>query len=119
MQYLRTKFTCVPLIQVGNAETDDYYDYTGMVEFAWSHSVISDQFYERVRNVCDFKLSPTTKECSHVMDLLFNTYDEIDIYNVYAPKCNTDGSALSSSSSSFDSTVGKEAKVSEVFNNSY
>ncbi|XP_066316318.1 serine carboxypeptidase-like 26 [Miscanthus floridulus] len=96
---------------VGNAETDDYYDYTGIVEFAWSHSVISDQFYERVKNVCDFKLSPTSTECGHVMDLLYHTYNEIDIYNVYAPKCNTDGSALSSSSSSSDSSaVEKEAK---------
>ncbi|CAD6231490.1 unnamed protein product [Miscanthus lutarioriparius] len=96
---------------VGNAETDDYYDYTGIVEFAWSHSVISDQFYERVKNVCDFKLSPTSTECGHVMGLLYHTYNEIDIYNVYAPKCNTDGSALSSSSSSSDSSaVEKEAK---------
>jgi len=53
------------------------------------------------------------------MDLLYHTYNEIDIYNVYAPKCNTDGSALSSSSSSSDSSaVEKEAKVSEVFINS-
>ncbi|WVZ71271.1 hypothetical protein U9M48_019877 [Paspalum notatum var. saurae] len=92
---------------VGNAETDDYYDYTGIVEFAWSHSVISDQFYEQVKNVCDFRISPTTKECSHVMNLLYNIYDEIDIYNVYAPKCNTDRSAVSFS---FDSTVEKKTK---------
>ncbi|TKW14267.1 hypothetical protein SEVIR_5G157200v4 [Setaria viridis] len=92
---------------VGNAETNDYYDYKGIVEFAWSHSIISDQFYKRVKNVCDFRLSPTTNECSHVMDLLFKMYHEIDMYNVYAPKCNTDGSAVSSS---FDNTVEKEAK---------
>lgn len=88
-----------------------------MVEFAWSHSVISDQFYERVKNVCNFKLSPTSTECGHVMALLYRTYNEIDIYNVYAPKCNTDGSALSSSSSD-SSAVEKEAKVNEVFINS-
>jgi serine carboxypeptidase-like clade II len=75
-----------------------------MVEFAWSHTVISDQLYERVKTACDFRLSPTSTECGHVMDLLYHTYDEIDIYNVYAPKCNTDdGSApLPSSSSSAD-----------------
>nr|CAB3473067.1 unnamed protein product [Digitaria exilis] len=83
---------------VGNAETNDYYDYTGIVEFAWSHSVISDQFYQRVKNVFNFRLSPTTNECRHVMNLLFKMYREIDIYNVYAPKCDTDGSASSSSS---------------------
>ena len=84
----------------------------GIVEFAWSHSVISDKFYERVKNVCDFRLSPTTNECSHVMNLLFKIYHEIEIYNVYAPRCNTDGSAFLSS---FNSSVEKEAKVSELF----
>ena len=84
----------------------------GIVEFAWSHSVISDKFYERVKNVCDFRLSPTSNECSHVMNLLFKIYHEIDIYNVYAPRCNTDGSAFLSS---FNSSVEKEGKVSELF----
>lgn len=100
---------------VGNAETDDYYDYTGMVEFAWSHTVISDQLYERVKTACDFRLSPTSTECGHVMDLLYHTYDEIDIYNVYAPKCNTDdGSApLPSSSSSADDSSASSKQQSK------
>ncbi|KAL5654323.1 hypothetical protein ACJX0J_033642, partial [Zea mays] len=99
----------------GNAETDDYYDYTGMVEFAWSHTVISDQLYERVKTACDFRLSPTSTECGHVMDLLYHTYDEIDIYNVYAPKCNTDdGSApLPSSSSSADDSSASSKQQSK------
>ncbi|KAL6621205.1 hypothetical protein ACP70R_033637 [Stipagrostis hirtigluma subsp. patula] len=43
-------------------------------------------------------ISPTTKECSHNMNLMYNLYDEIVIYNVYAPKCNTGESSLSYSS---------------------
>uniref|UniRef100_A0ACD5YXR1 Uncharacterized protein n=1 Tax=Avena sativa TaxID=4498 RepID=A0ACD5YXR1_AVESA len=85
---------------VGNAETNDYYDYKGQVEFAWSHSVISDQLYERVNNVCDFRLSSWTKECRHVMATVYAQYDKIDIYNVYAPKCNTQESGLFSTSDS-------------------
>jgi serine carboxypeptidase-like clade 2 len=42
------------------------------------------------------------------MSLVYTQYDKIDIYNVYAPKCNTDESALSSSSKN---TVEKTAKV--------
>ncbi|CAD6238584.1 unnamed protein product [Miscanthus lutarioriparius] len=41
------------------------------------------------------------------MSLVYTQYDKIDIYNVYAPKCNTDESALSSSSKN---TVEKTAK---------
>ncbi|KAL5222919.1 hypothetical protein ABZP36_027632 [Zizania latifolia] len=93
---------------VGNAETDDYYDYKGLVEFAWSHSVISDQLYEHVNNVCDFRLSPCSKECYHVMDSVYAQYDMIDIFNVYAPKCNTEESALFSTSDSRAETNSKK-----------
>ncbi|XP_062209921.1 serine carboxypeptidase-like 26 isoform X2 [Phragmites australis] len=92
---------------VGNAVTDVYYDENGLVEFAWSHSVISDQLYERVKNVCDFRIHTRTEECAHAMNLVYTQYDKIDIFNVYAPKCNTDESALSSTS---DSTVEMNAK---------
>ncbi|XP_066316317.1 serine carboxypeptidase-like 26 [Miscanthus floridulus] len=92
---------------VGNAETDAYYDYKGLLEFAWSHSVISDQLYKHVKSVCTFRTIFLTGECAHAMSLVYTQYDKIDIYNVYAPKCNTDESALSSSSKN---TVEKTAK---------
>jgi serine carboxypeptidase-like clade 2 len=88
--------------------TDAYYDYKGLLEFAWSHSVISDQLYKHVKSVCTFRTIFLTGECAHAMSLVYTQYDKIDIYNVYAPKCNTDESALSSSSKN---TVEKTAKV--------
>lgn len=88
--------------------TDDYYDMKGLVEFAWSHSVISDQLYKHVKNVCTFRTIFATGECARAMSLVYTEYDKIDIYNIYAPKCNTDESALSSSSKN---TVEKTAKV--------
>lgn len=76
-------------MQVGNPETDDYFDSKGLVEYAWSHTVISDQIYERVNKDCDFKLfNNWTSKCIQVMDMVFDRYRDIDIYNVYAPKCN-------------------------------
>jgi serine carboxypeptidase-like clade 2 len=72
--------------QVGNPETNDYYDYKGMVEYAWSHAVISDQHYEKAKQVCDFKYQWSSK-CNQVMDELFNEYSKIDIFNIYAPAC--------------------------------
>ncbi|WJX90770.1 hypothetical protein P8452_72636 [Trifolium repens] len=71
---------------VRNPETNDYYDYKGMVEYAWSHAVISDQHYEKAKQVCDFKSNWSSK-CNQVMDELFNEYSEIDIFNIYAPAC--------------------------------
>ncbi|KAH7655146.1 Peptidase S10 serine carboxypeptidase protein [Dioscorea alata] len=82
---------------VGNPETDDYFDSKGLVEYAWSHTVISDQIYERVNKDCDFKLfNNWTNKCIKVMDMVFDRYRDIDIYNVYAPKCNNAHASSSS-----------------------
>lgn len=80
---------------MGNPETDDYYDYKGLLEFAWSHAVISDQEYETAKQACDFKVSLWSNECNVAMGIVFNKYKEIDIYNIYAPSCliNTTSSA--------------------------
>ncbi|PKU83027.1 Serine carboxypeptidase-like 33 [Dendrobium catenatum] len=55
---------------VGNPETDNYYDSKGLLEYAWSHSVISDQAYATVNKACNW-----------------SDINEIDIYNIYAPMC--------------------------------
>jgi serine carboxypeptidase-like clade II len=79
--------------QVGNPETDDYYDYKGIVEYAWSHAVISDEQYDKAKQVCDFKQFRWSNECFQAMDQLFHDYSEIDIFNIYAPACRLNGTS--------------------------
>ncbi|XP_066306264.1 serine carboxypeptidase-like 26 [Miscanthus floridulus] len=73
---------------VGNPLTDDYYDSKGLAEYAWSHSVVSDEVYDRIKKVCDFRVSNWTDDCDKAMNTVFSQYQEIDIYNIYAPRCN-------------------------------
>ncbi|XP_057725930.1 serine carboxypeptidase-like 26 [Arachis stenosperma] len=80
---------------VGNPETDDYYDYKGLLEYAWSHAVISDEQYEKAKKVCDFKQIDWPKECNEAMNTVWQDYSEIDIYNIYAPKCTLNSSTSS------------------------
>lgn len=79
--------------QVGNPETEDYYDNKGLLEYAWSHAVISDQQYEKAKQVCDFKQSQWSNECNQVMNEVFHDYSEIDIYNIYAPACHSNSTS--------------------------
>lgn len=72
---------------VGNPETDEYYDDKGLLEYAWSHAIISDQEYEKAKQLCDFKLLEWSNDCIAAMAAVFNKYSEIDIYNIYAPSC--------------------------------
>ncbi|KAK6913650.1 Peptidase S10, serine carboxypeptidase [Dillenia turbinata] len=83
---------------VGNPETDDYFDSTGLLEYAWSHAVISDQLFATAKQVCDFRNGNWSKECANAMIQVFQTYREIDIYNIYAPSCLFNTSSSSSSS---------------------
>lgn len=72
---------------MGNPSTEDYYDTKGVVEYAWSHSVISDQLFNNVTNACNFRMAQWGEKCNELMRQVFLQYDEIDIYNIYAPKC--------------------------------
>ncbi|XWS14246.1 hypothetical protein CRYUN_Cryun36dG0106300 [Craigia yunnanensis] len=85
----RTQYPFIDLkgFIVGNPVTNDYYDFTGIVDYAWSHSVISDELYHKAKRVCDFKVSDWSIECNDVVNEVFDKYSEIDIYNIYAPKC--------------------------------
>ncbi|RZR71099.1 hypothetical protein BHM03_00003621, partial [Ensete ventricosum] len=103
--YLYDGFLCMS--QVGNPETDEYYDSKGLLEYAWSHTVVSDQVYKLADRVCDFKLFNWTDECNDAMEMVFNQYKEIDIYNVYAPKCTL---PQSSSSFAFDEDNAKVSR---------
>jgi serine carboxypeptidase-like clade 2 len=94
---MRTNFCC--LVQIGNAVLNDATDQMGMVEYAWSHAIISDELYSAVRRECDsFKEEEDggkpSKGCSPAVRAFLRAYDDIDIYSIYTPTC------LSSSSSS-------------------
>ena len=88
--------------QIGNAAINDETDTMGMVEYAWSHGIISDQLHSNIFKECNFSLDieNLTLSClNHYRDFLVS-YSKIDIYNIYAPIC-----LYASSSSSLDSSV--------------
>lgn len=98
----------VYLLQVGNPETEESYDNWGILDYAWSHAVISDQLYNKARKVCDFKSFDWSNECNGAMEEVFENYAEIDIYDIYAPKC------LINSTSSLAHSRGSVESLTEV-----
>lgn len=82
----------------------------GLVQYAWSHTVISDQMNEHVNQVCDFKLLNWTYNCNIAMSSVFREYSKIDIYNIYAPKCNN-ARKISTSAEEVSHTTTKHFQV--------
>ncbi|KAF3322308.1 serine carboxypeptidase-like 35 [Carex littledalei] len=77
---------------IGNAVLNDQTDQLGMLEYAWSHAIISDELYSAVRKECDsFKEQEEggkpSKGCSPAVKAFLSAFDDIDIYSIYSPIC--------------------------------
>eukprot|EP00253_Pinus_taeda_P001168 PITA_01168 len=84
-----SKYTSINLkgFIVGNPETNEFHDWEGIVTYAWTHAIISDQKYNLIKSICNFKVYNWTDECENAVNSVMYDYQEIDIYNIYAPRC--------------------------------
>ncbi|GAV83863.1 Peptidase_S10 domain-containing protein [Cephalotus follicularis] len=79
-------------ILLGNPETSDAEDWRGLVDYAWSHAVISDETHNIINKTCDFnsKNPWSNEECSDAVGVVLDQYKHIDIYSIYTSVCITD-----------------------------
>uniref|UniRef100_A0A0D6R2B7 Carboxypeptidase n=1 Tax=Araucaria cunninghamii TaxID=56994 RepID=A0A0D6R2B7_ARACU len=73
-------------IMVGNAVMDEKNDNRGMIDYAWSHAIISDQDYNSLKT-CDFSSENQTSMCDSALRNFVDMYSDIDIYSLYTPVC--------------------------------
>ncbi|KAM0949723.1 putative carboxypeptidase D [Dioscorea sansibarensis] len=76
-------------LMIGNAVLNDETDDMGMVEYAWSHAIISDQVYNTIKKECSFfgSRKNDTKACFPAIRAFTQAYSDIDIYSIYTPVC--------------------------------
>ncbi|XP_062016997.1 serine carboxypeptidase-like 31 [Rosa rugosa] len=75
-------------VLLGNPETSDAEDWRGIVDYAWSHAVISDETHKVIRENCDFDGDTwSNKICAQAVDEVLKQYKEIDIYSLYTSIC--------------------------------
>lgn len=85
-------------ILIGNAALDNALDSKGILDFAWSRSIVSDAFYQNVSNSCNFSAGNYSKECINLFNSIFEKYKPINIYSIYSNVClatrNSSGSVF-------------------------
>ncbi|POO03633.1 Serine carboxypeptidase-like [Trema orientale] len=76
-------------ILLGNPETSDADDWRGIVDYAWSHAVVSDETHKIIKENCDFNSNNIwdNEDCNKAVSELFDQYKEIDIYSLYTSVC--------------------------------
>ncbi|CAO2199108.1 unnamed protein product [Urochloa humidicola] len=73
---------------VGNAVIDDYHDYIGTFEYWWTHGLISDETYEKLRITCEHEVSEhPSNACDKILDVAEAEQGDIDAYSIYTPTC--------------------------------
>jgi serine carboxypeptidase-like clade 2 len=73
---------------VGNAVMDDDHDLNGMIDYAWSHAVISDEDYHSLKGSCNSKTNNESSSlCDSAVRSFIQMYADIDIYSLYTPVC--------------------------------
>ncbi|GAB2216526.1 hypothetical protein Droror1_Dr00024301 [Drosera rotundifolia] len=79
-------------ILMGNAVINDETDSPGMYEYWWTHALISDQAHDMIMQQCDFSPNATfqTEACLSAAYLAEKTFEDINIYNIYASFCEND-----------------------------
>uniref|UniRef100_A0A1J3HAH6 Carboxypeptidase n=1 Tax=Noccaea caerulescens TaxID=107243 RepID=A0A1J3HAH6_NOCCA len=84
---------------IGNAVINEETDMAGLVDYAWSHAIISDELHSNIHGSCLFEEAQTsnkTVQCYENIKGFMEAYNDIDIYSIYTPTCL---SSFSSSSS--------------------
>lgn len=76
------------LLKVGNPFLDGNRNIKGVVNYFWTHAVMSDEVYANVTKNCDFDNVDGTfadAACSGAAEAFHS--GDIDGYNIYAPVC--------------------------------
>ena len=96
---------------MGNPETSDAEDWMGLVDYAWSHAVISDETHQTIKTSCDFNSTDPwhNEDCSQAVDEVLKQYNEIDIYSLYTSVCFA--STASSNDQSMQTSTKRSSKM--------
>ncbi|KAJ1292174.1 hypothetical protein BS78_02G372100 [Paspalum vaginatum] len=79
-------------IMIGNAVINDATDTKGMYDFFWTHALISDEAADGIRRYCNFTDGASESDkCEAAASEAASALQDIDIYNIYAPNCQSAG----------------------------
>ncbi|KAL0363349.1 UNVERIFIED_CONTAM: Serine carboxypeptidase-like 31 [Sesamum calycinum] len=90
-------------ILLGNPETHDAEDWRGIVDYAWSHAIVSDETHKTIIRTCDFYSDDpwNNTDCKTAVQEMFKQYKEIDMYSLYTTLCQSNSSASADMSTLF------------------
>lgn len=105
-------------IAIGNAWIDDNTNVRGMYDYFWTHSLNSDETNAGINKYCDFVTGNDSNPnaCEQYMSFGYQELGNLDIYNIYAPLCNSSSQKTGSPASINDFDPCSNAYVNSYLN---
>ncbi|KAL2457467.1 Serine carboxypeptidase-like 40 [Forsythia ovata] len=76
-------------IAIGNAWIDDNTSIKGIYDYFWTHALNSDETNAGINKYCDYVTGNFSDTCSKYQSKGNQEVGGLDIYNIYAPLCNS------------------------------
>ncbi|KAK7264127.1 hypothetical protein RJT34_31731 [Clitoria ternatea] len=73
---------------VGNGVMNADTDIKGMIDYGWSHAIVSDEVYYGIEKECEFSKENQTRACGLYLQEFLESYSGIDMYSIYSPVCH-------------------------------
>ncbi|KAG5542186.1 hypothetical protein RHGRI_021899 [Rhododendron griersonianum] len=79
----------MPEIKIGNPYIDDSTTGKGIYDYYWTHALISDETHAGITRHCDFVSGNFSRTCKLYRNQAFVEHEKLDLYDIYAPLCNS------------------------------
>ncbi|KAF7138715.1 hypothetical protein RHSIM_Rhsim07G0231300 [Rhododendron simsii] len=76
-------------IAIGNPYIDDSTTGKGIYDYYWTHALISDETHAGITRHCDFVSGNFSRTCKLYRNQAFVEHGKLDLYDIYAPLCNS------------------------------
>lgn len=77
------------MVQIGNAWIDDNTSIKGINDYLWTHALNSDGTNAGINKYCDYTTGNFSDLCYKYQGKGGQEAGNLDIYNIYAPICDT------------------------------
>ncbi|KAG5542187.1 hypothetical protein RHGRI_021899 [Rhododendron griersonianum] len=74
---------------IGNPYIDDSTTGKGIYDYYWTHALISDETHAGITRHCDFVSGNFSRTCKLYRNQAFVEHEKLDLYDIYAPLCNS------------------------------
>ncbi|XP_057953390.1 serine carboxypeptidase 1-like [Malania oleifera] len=103
-------------IAIGNALIDDATHMVGILDYLWTHAMLSDETNKGIHSYCDFTNLSISTQCGRFLGNAIDEIGDVDLHNIYATPCLNASSKNRSNGSIYNPDPCSEHYINSYLN---